>query len=1004
MTHDGRARRDAGLARGAEGRDPGADPGRVDGALRHARLRGHQHLGDRRARGDQPRRGVLALRQQGGAVQGGVQALLHPVLARGRAQPRVARPARARARALRHVRGVRHAATARRSRRWCAGCSSRRPCASRCAASCSRCTRCSPTTCAQAITELSGDPREADVATTALSSILAGNLLFGVIDPGLAQDSGRRDSLRASPSACCSRSRTRASASGTHERGAAGGERGGARRARADRELPGRAVRAVARAAHPPAGDLRLRAAGRRARRQRARAIGSRCSTGSRPTSTAPSPATAQHPLLQRLTPTLQALALPRAPFAALIEANRRDQRISRYPTWRALAEYCEFSANPVGELVLHVFGAPTPERFALSDQVCTALQLVEHCQDVAEDFARGRVYLPAEDLVRFGAREADLAATSASPALRAVLRFEVERARGLLASGSALVRTLSGRGRLAVAGFIAGGRAALDALERADFDVLAARPSRAGAISRAGSSERGCERACAAHRGRRRRARRAWPRRSPAPTRAARVVALRGAPAARRRDLVDRAAGPLGRQRPARVPALLHVLPRSSSSGSASRDRVVLQPRLAIPVLAPGGRTSWLRRARAARAAHLAREPARASRRSRSASALRSGRTALRLKSRRPRRPRSSTTLTFGEWLRAHGESDARDRRLLGPGRAADPEPARARGLARARREGVPDGPPRRARRRRRRLRRGAAPARCTPIRPSARSRRSARRCAKRARVQRDRARGERRRAARSGSTASARAFDAVVLAAPHDGRREAPARAGRARPGGARGARHLADREPARRLRPARASRTRSAPAVGSPLAVDLRPHARARGSSAASTSRCRSRRADRWIGASTDALRAIFVPAFRRLLPAARDAVLERFFATCEPAATFRAGAGHARACARAPSTRVPEPVPRRRLDRHRLARDDGRRGAQRPRRGARRARRRRPHPCTPAGDRGMSDAVRTMTPPVDDALAQARARARARLRAPARDARTRAASGRASSRPT
>jgi len=183
---------------------------------------------------------------------------------------------------------------------------------------------------------------------------------------------------------------------------------------------------------------------------------------------------TAQHPLLQKLTPSLHALALPQGPFAALIEANRRDQRISRYSSWRALAEYCEYSANPVGRLVLHVFGAPTAERFALSDQVCTALQLAEHCQDVAEDFARGRVYLPAEDLVRFGAREADLAAKSASPALRQVLRFEVERARALLASGSALVRSLSGRARLAVAGFIAGGRAALDAIERAGFDVIA--------------------------------------------------------------------------------------------------------------------------------------------------------------------------------------------------------------------------------------------------------------------------------------------------------------------------------------------------------------------------------------------------------------------------------------------------------------------------------------------------------------------------------------------------
>jgi squalene synthase HpnC len=183
----------------------------------------------------------------------------------------------------------------------------------------------------------------------------------------------------------------------------------------------------------------------------------------------------AQHPLLQRLTPTLQSLRLPREPFAALIEANRLDQRISRYATWRALAEYCEYSANPVGRLVLHVFGSATPERFALSDQVCTALQLAEHCQDVAEDFAAGRVYLPAEDLARFGASESDVARDSASPALRSVVRFEVTRARGLLDSGSALVRTLHGRARLAVAGFIAGGRAALDAIERADFDVLSA-------------------------------------------------------------------------------------------------------------------------------------------------------------------------------------------------------------------------------------------------------------------------------------------------------------------------------------------------------------------------------------------------------------------------------------------------------------------------------------------------------------------------------------------------
>jgi squalene synthase HpnC len=160
-----------------------------------------------------------------------------------------------------------------------------------------------------------------------------------------------------------------------------------------------------------------------------------------------------------------------------LIEANRRDQRVSRYATWAELRDYCVLSANPVGRLVLQVFGVATPGRYLASDAVCTALQLVEHCQDVAEDLARGRLYLPAEDLARFGCDERELRAPAASPAARALLRFEVERARGLLDLGTPLVHTLRGRARLAVAGFVAGGRAAADAIERRGFDVLAGAP-----------------------------------------------------------------------------------------------------------------------------------------------------------------------------------------------------------------------------------------------------------------------------------------------------------------------------------------------------------------------------------------------------------------------------------------------------------------------------------------------------------------------------------------------
>ena len=99
------------------------------------------------------------------------------------------------------------------------------------------------------------------------------------------------------------------------------------------------------------------------------------------------------------VTPTLRECALPREPFARLIEANRTDQRVARYESWEQLRSYCALSADPVGELVLRVLGRATPERIALSDSICTALQLAEHLQDVAEDVAAGRFYIPAEDL-----------------------------------------------------------------------------------------------------------------------------------------------------------------------------------------------------------------------------------------------------------------------------------------------------------------------------------------------------------------------------------------------------------------------------------------------------------------------------------------------------------------------------------------------------------------------------------------------------------------------------
>jgi squalene synthase HpnC len=185
----------------------------------------------------------------------------------------------------------------------------------------------------------------------------------------------------------------------------------------------------------------------------------------------------ARHPLLAGLTPTLRECGLPREPFVRLIEANRLDQRRSRYGTWEELRGYCALSADPVGELVLAVLGESTPERVELSDRICTALQLAEHCQDVAEDHRAGRIYLPLEDLERFGCPVEDLAGAHASGPLRAVLAFELARARALLNDGAPLIGELRGRARIAVGAFVAGGRAALDAIERADHDVLAGPP-----------------------------------------------------------------------------------------------------------------------------------------------------------------------------------------------------------------------------------------------------------------------------------------------------------------------------------------------------------------------------------------------------------------------------------------------------------------------------------------------------------------------------------------------
>jgi squalene synthase HpnC len=181
----------------------------------------------------------------------------------------------------------------------------------------------------------------------------------------------------------------------------------------------------------------------------------------------------ASQPIFVELERTIAACNLDRETLANLILANRLDQVKHRYATFDELSSYCALSANPVGRLVLSVFGVSNEVTVRLSDQVCTALQVVEHLQDVGEDYAAGRIYLPEEDLARFGVVEDELSATTTGTALRRAVAFESSRASELLESGSELTSYLRGAARLAVSGFIGGGIAQLDALARASYDVL---------------------------------------------------------------------------------------------------------------------------------------------------------------------------------------------------------------------------------------------------------------------------------------------------------------------------------------------------------------------------------------------------------------------------------------------------------------------------------------------------------------------------------------------------
>jgi squalene synthase HpnC len=182
--------------------------------------------------------------------------------------------------------------------------------------------------------------------------------------------------------------------------------------------------------------------------------------------------------IMRRLHETIAACELPREPFLRLIEANRIDQRKTRYANWEEVREYCTYSADPVGRLVLGVYGRADEQGcLRMSDSICTGLQLVNFLQDPPRDLALGRVYLPQNDMARFGVSDGDLAGPLTDE-IGALLRFEGDRARSLLEAGLPLAKALGGRPGRSVALYARGGLAALDALERAGWDVFTCRPA----------------------------------------------------------------------------------------------------------------------------------------------------------------------------------------------------------------------------------------------------------------------------------------------------------------------------------------------------------------------------------------------------------------------------------------------------------------------------------------------------------------------------------------------
>ena len=184
-----------------------------------------------------------------------------------------------------------------------------------------------------------------------------------------------------------------------------------------------------------------------------------------------------RHPVMLALRQTIRRFRIPPQPFLDLLVAFEQDQRVRRYQTYEQLLDYCRYSANPVGHLVLYLCEVYDAERAALADHICTALQLANFWQDVARDYDLGRVYLPEEDRQRFGYSEEDLRQRRFTPAFRELMRFEVDRTRDLFYRGFPLLERVPLAMRADVELFIRGGLAILRKIERCGYNVWATRP-----------------------------------------------------------------------------------------------------------------------------------------------------------------------------------------------------------------------------------------------------------------------------------------------------------------------------------------------------------------------------------------------------------------------------------------------------------------------------------------------------------------------------------------------